>query len=398
MNSFLLDRHLAQTTPFPVGLEVSHASGSYIHTTDGKKYLDFISGLAVTNLGHGNKAVKEAVALQLEKHAHVMVYGEYEQNSTSQLAKNLTDQLPTNLDTCYFVNSGTEAIEASIKLCRRATGKSEIIAFKGSYHGATTGSLAISYNEEKKYAVRPLMPDVKFIELNNFDDLSKVSDKTAGVFLETIQGDAGIRIPETRFMKALRARCTETASLLILDEIQTGMGRTGKLFAFEHFDIEPDILCLGKALGAGLPFGAMISNRVQMEKLTFDPMLGHITTFGGNPVICAAANAGLQELLKPDIISTVQKKGDYIFNSLSKHFAVKKVRYKGLFMAIELKSPESVQKVFDYCLAHGVLTFWFLSCTNAFRLAPPLNISQEDLEFGVKVILEALEQAYTQTI
>ena len=391
MNTLLLDNHLAQTTPFPVGLEVSHATGSYIYTKDGNKYLDMISGLCVSNLGHGNQAVKDAVYCQLEKYAHVMVYGEFEQDAVSDLAATLTELLPKSLDTCYFVNSGTEANEAAIKLARRSTGRSELIAFKGAYHGGSTGSLAISYNEEKKYAVRPLMPDVKFIELNKLADLAFITKKTAGVFLETIQGDAGIRIPEEAFIKALRKRCSETGTLLILDEIQAGMGRTGKFSAFEHYGIAPDILCLGKALGAGLPIGALISGRNLMEKFTHDPMLGHITTFGGNPVICAAANAGLKELLKDGIIAAVEAKGQFIYSSLKNHTAVKEIRQKGLFIAIELESAELVQQAFDYCLAHGVITFWFLSCKNAFRIAPPLNISQEDLAHGVSILKDALD-------
>ncbi len=390
MNSLLLDKHLAQTTPFPVGLEVSHAEGSYIYTKDGRKYLDMIAGLAVSNLGHGNAAVQKAVNDQLAKYAHVMVYGEFGQDAPTELAKLLTQHLPEKLNTCYFVNSGTEANEAAIKLARRATGRAEIIAFKGAYHGASTGSLAISHNEQKKYAIRPLMPGIKFITIDSTSDLEHITEKTAAVFLETIQGDAGIRIPSDAYMKALREKCDSTGTLLVLDEIQAGMGRTGSLFAFEQFGIQPDILCLGKALGAGLPIGAMISSRELMEKFTYDPMLGHITTFGGNPVICAAAHAGLQELLKLNL-DEVHAKGKYIYDRLSDHKAVKEIRYRGLFLAIELHSEAAVQSAFDYCLAHGVITFWFLSCKNAFRLAPPLNISKEDLKFGVDVIEKALD-------
>ena len=336
MNSILLDKHLAQTTPFPVGLEVSHAQGSWIYTTDGKKYLDMISGLSVMNMGHGSVNVSTAVNEQLKKHAHVMVYGEYAQSAPEKLARTLTSLLPKSLDSCYFLNSGTEAIEAAIKLCRRSTGRSELIAFNGSYHGASTGSLAISSNEEKKYHARPLMPDIRFINLNKHSDLEHITEKTAGVFLETIQGDAGIRIPNSDFIQALRNRCTEVGALLILDEIQAGMGRTGKLFAFEHYGIKPDILCLGKALGAGLPIGAMISSREQMEKFTTNPMLGHITTFGANPVVCAAAHAGLKELVESNIISSVKEKGDYLKNALTNLSAVKEIRHIGLFMAVHL--------------------------------------------------------------
>jgi len=296
MSTLLFDKHLAQTTPFPIGLEVSHASGSYIYTKDGKAYLDMISGLSVSNLGHGNKAVQDSVAVQMQKYTHVMVYGEFEQEAQSGLAEKLTSLLPEDLDNCYFVNSGTEAIEAAIKLCRRVTGRSQLVAFEGAYHGGTMGALAISYNEKKKYAVRPLMPGVEFIRLNNQADLERITPEVAGVFLETVQGDAGIRIPDVEFMKALREKCTEVGAMLVLDEIQAGMGRTGTLWAFEQFGIVPDVLCLGKALGAGLPIGALITHRSYMEKFTFDPMLGHITTFGGHTVICAAALAGLTEM------------------------------------------------------------------------------------------------------
>ncbi|MFK7757920.1 MAG: aspartate aminotransferase family protein [Flavobacteriales bacterium] len=399
MNSLLLDKHLAQTTPFPVGLEVSHASGSYIYTKDGKAYLDMISGLAVSNLGHGNQAVKKAITEQLEKYAHVMVYGEFEQEAQSGLAEKLTSLLPETLNNCYFVNSGTEAIEAAIKLCRRVTGRSKLMAFEGAYHGGTTGALAISYNEQKKYAVRPLMPDVAFIELNNLTHLERITSEVAGVFLETIQGDAGIRIPTLEFMKALREKCTAMGAMLVLDEIQAGMGRTGTLWAFEQFGIVPDVLCLGKALGAGLPMGALVTQRSHMEKFTFDPMLGHITTFGGNPVICASALAGLNELSglldtsSPAEITGLQAKSDFLKDALGSHSKVKKIRIRGFFLAIELETAEEVEKAFNYCLAHGVITFWFLSCKNAFRLAPPLNISMEDLKKGIAVIKDALDQA-----
>jgi len=397
MNSTLLDNYLAQTTPFPVGLKVSHAKDSYIFTTDGKKYLDMISGLAVSHLGHGLDVVKEAIISQLNVHSHVMVYGEFQQSSQSALAETLnkiiseiSPEAGSKLNTTYLVNSGTEANEAAIKLVRRSTGRSKIIAFKGAYHGASTGSLAISYNEQKKYAFRPLMPDVEFIELNSTLDLELIDSSVAGVFLETIQGDAGIRIPDADYMFALRKKCNEHGVLLVLDEIQAGLGRTGKMFAFQHYNILPDVLILGKALGGGMPIGAMVSSRHLMETFTVDPMLGHITTFGGHPVVAAAANAALNELIRLDVISAVHDKGLKITHALKDLKAVKEVRQIGLFIAVELETPEQVQKAFDHCLKNGVITFWFLSCPNAFRLAPPLNITEADLIKGIEVIREAI--------
>ncbi|MEO0404734.1 MAG: aspartate aminotransferase family protein, partial [Bacteroidota bacterium] len=308
MNHQFLNAHLAQTTPFPMVIEVDSAEGSSIYDKKGKAYLDFISGLAVSNFGHGHPRIKDAIQQQLDKHLHVMVYGEFQQDIIETCAKKLVSILPGSLDTVYFVNSGTEAIETALKLAKRTQGKQEIIAFNGAYHGATHGSLSVSGNEMKKRAFRPLLPGVQFIQLNHFEDLTKVTKRTAAVLLETIQGDAGIRIPNESFMKELRGRCDETNTLLILDEIQSGMGRTGKPFAFEHYDVVPDILVLGKALGGGLPIGALVANKKLMSQLTHDPMLGHITTFGGNPLICAAANAALTILEEEIDFQEVEKK------------------------------------------------------------------------------------------
>ena len=373
-------------------INVDYAIGSTIYSNDGKAYLDFISGLAVSNFGHGHQRIKEAILKQLDKHLHVMVYGEFQQDIIETCAKNLVSLLPKTLDTVYFVNSGTEAIEAALKLAKRVQGKQEIIAFKGAYHGATHGSLSVSGNELKKRAFRPLLPGVQFISLNQFDDLNKITENTAAVLLETIQGDAGIRIPSLDYLKALRKRCDDTNTLLVLDEIQAGMGRTGKPFAFEHYDVIPDILVLGKALGGGLPIGAMVARKDLMSQLTHNPMLGHITTFGGNPLICASANAAL-EILKEEIdFLEVEKKGAYVEEQLAALNAVVEVRRKGMFFAIQLENEEATQKAVNACLEQGVITFWFLSCPSAFRIAPPLNISWDDLKKGCSVMKGVLKE------
>lgn len=327
---------------------------------------------------------------QVDKHLHVMVYGEFVQSSQTAFAEKLVSLLPDGLDQVYTVNSGTEATEGALKLAKRFTGRSEIISFKGSYHGSTHGSLSVSGNEIKKNAFRPLLPGVKFLDFNSVDQLNRISNKTACVIMETIQGDAGIRIPSKRFVQELRKRCTETGTLLILDEIQCGLGRTGDLFAFQRYGIQPDILTLGKALGAGMPIGAFVSSEEIMNSLTFDPMLGHITTFGGHPVVCAAALAGL-EILESEIdLKTVETTGD-LLETLLQHEKVVEIRRVGMLFAIELESADAVQTVVNHCREHGVLSFWFLSCPESFRIAPPLNISESDVRKGAEVIQSALD-------
>lgn len=391
MKRSIFKDHLAQTTPFPFGIKVSHAEGSYIYDTDGKAYLDLISGIAVSHLGHGRAEIKDAIKAQVDKHLHVMVYGEFEQEAQNELAKELKKTLPESLQSFYFVNSGTEANEAALKLAKRATGRSQLIAFKGAYHGSTHGSLSISSNENKKNPFRPLLPDVQFIELNNFDELKQITEQTAGVILESIQGDAGVRIPSNAYMKALRKRCSEVGALLILDEIQSGMGRSGKMWAYEHYGIQPDILTAGKALGAGMPIGCLAASGILMHKLSVNPMLGHITTFGGHPVVCAAAAAGLNILRKEKLIDQVDEKAQRI-KKLLKHPKIVDLRNRGLMFAVELENEEQVQKVVLKGLQKGVLLFWFLSTPNAFRLAPPLTISKEEIERGMGVLLALLNE------
>ncbi len=383
---------IAQTSPFPFGITIERAEGVYLYGHDGRRYMDMISGISVSNIGHRHPAVVKAIKDQVDKHLHVMVYGEYIQSSPNQLAAKLTSLLPSHLNCCYFVNSGTEANEGALKLAKRYTGRSEIVSFKKSYHGSTHGSLSVSGNEKKKNAFRPLLPDISFIDFNNADQLTHISEKTACVIVETIQGDAGVRIPRKDYMKALRHRCDETGALLILDEIQCGMGRTGKLFAFEHYDIAPDILTIAKAFGGGLPLGAFIASEEKMKTFTFDPMLGHITTFGGNPVCCASALATLEVIEEENLLKQVEEKGKLI-ESLLQHPKIKEIRRIGLLFAIDFDSEEIVNRIVEYAKQHGVICYWFLSHPNSFRIAPPLTISKEEIVEACRVMLGAIEAA-----
>lgn len=381
--------HIAQTTPFPFAIPIERAEGVYLYSPGGRKYIDMISGISVSNVGHRHPKVVKAIKDQVDKHLHVMVFGEYIQASSNQLTRKLISLLPPVLDCIYYVNSGTEANEGALKLAKRATGRTELVSFRGSYHGSTHGSMSVSGNEVKKQAFRPLLPDVRFLRFGHLDDLEKITTKTAGVIVETIQGDAGVRVPTTAYMKALRARCNEVGALLILDEIQCGMGRTGTLFAFEQFGIVPDVLTIGKAFGGGLPIGAFIANQKHMKLFTHDPMLGHITTFGGNPVCCASALATLQAIEEDQLLTTVESKGKKI-ESLLKHPLIREVRRAGLMFAIDFDSAERVQRIVQYALDKGVVCFWFLSCPHSFRIAPPLTISEEEIESACAIILEAI--------
>jgi len=395
--SLLFESHLAQTTPFPIGLKIKSASGIYINTSDDRQFIDMISGVGVNALGHGNKEVLTAIKKQVEKHLHVMVYGEFVQEAQIDAARELTAVLPKELDTVYFVNSGTEANEAALKLAKRVTVRHKIISFEGAYHGSTHGSLSVSGNETKKASFRPLLPEIEFIRLNNNEDLNRIDSTVACVILETIQGDAGVRIPTPQFMHALRAKCESEGALLILDEIQCGIGRTGKMFAFEHYGIKPDILALGKALGAGMPIGALVANHKLMRQFTFDPMLGHITTFGGHPVACAAAAAGLRYMSNKDLVSKVQRKGNYIFKRINVLPGVVEVRQMGLFIAVDLGSEARVSKVVGICMEMGLLLFRFLSCPSSFRIAPPLVINDVELRQACDIIELAIREASLMT-
>lgn len=382
-------KHVAQTSPFPLKIEVEKAEGTYIFDKEGKKYFDLISGIAVTNIGHRHPKVVAAIKDQVDKYLHVMAYGEFVQDSQNGLAKELAKLLPSTLDCCYFVNSGTEAIEGALKLAKRVTERTEIISCHKSYHGSTHGSLSVSGNETKKYRYRPLLPDVKFMHFNKLEDLELITEKTAAVLVEPIQGDAGVRIGSQEFLEALRLKCTETGAQLIFDEIQTGIGRTGKMFAFEHYGVVPDILALAKGLGGGMPIGAFISSYENMSLFTHDPILGHITTFGGHPVVCASAWANLKAIQEENMLEHVEQKGQLLEETIA-HPAVKEIRRKGLMLAVEFENADLVQKIVHACLDKGIITFWFLSCPESFRLAPPINISDKDILEAGKRIKEAI--------
>lgn len=384
-------KHLGQTSPFPFLVEVESATGIYIYDKSGKAYMDMISGVSVNNIGHRHPKVLAALQHQLDKHLHVMVYGEFVQDAQNALANELLKVLPKNLSCVYPVNSGTEANEAAIKLARRATGRTEIVSFRGSYHGSTLGALSISGNEVKKAAFRPLLPDVRFIRFNELEDLHLITEQTAGVIVETIQGDAGVRIPDENYMTALRKSCDAVGALLIFDEIQAGMGRTGKMFAFEHFGIVPDMLTLGKALGGGMNIGALIASADLLNSFTHNPMLGHITTFGGHPMPCAAAAATLQVLREIDF-NEVERLGALLEKMLIAHPSVQEIRRKGMFFAIDMESEEIVAKIVHRCMELGVFTFWFLSHPYSFRLAPPLIITESEIKKAARLILQAMDE------
>ena len=381
---------LANTSKYPFGIEIDKAQGTFIYGKNGKKYFDLIGGIAVSNFGHQHPHIINKIKKQTDKHLHVMVFGEYSQDIQNKLAIEFTKLLPKNLNCLYVVNSGTEANEAALKLAKRATKRSRIVAFKGAYHGSTHGSLSVSGNEEKKSAFRPLLPDVFHLPFNDLDALDFIDDRVAGVIIETIQGDAGVRIPSKEFLEKLRKICNQNCNLLIMDEIQSGMGRTGKLFAFEHFEVIPDILTVGKAFGGGMPIGGLVTSQKLMSLFNNSPTLGHITTFGGHPLSCAGALACIEVLTKENLLADVEEKGK-LFEKLLNHSSIIEIRRIGLFFAIEMKSKEMVQKVVEGCKEHGVLSFWFLSCPESFRIAPPLNISYSEIRESCKIINRVMD-------
>ena len=384
-------KYQAQTTNNPISLEILRASGSYIYDTNNNKYLDFVAGVSASNLGHNNKKIKKAVLKQIDLYWHVMVYGEFIQKPTVKLCKLLSQNLPKLLSNTYLTNSGTEAIEAAMKLAKRVTGKSELIAAKNGYHGNTQGAMSIMGFEERKRAYRPLIPDIKFIEFNNIEDISTITNKTAGVIVETIQGGAGFILPKKNYLKKLKQKCDEVGALLILDEIQPGIGRTGKLFAFEHFDIIPDILVYGKGLGGGFPIGALTTRKKYMALFKQNPILGHITTFGGHPVIAAAAHSNLKETLSSNIMSKIEEKENLIRRIL-KHKLIIEIRGKGLMLALILKKPDLTKKLVEGCLDNGLILFYLLFEPKAVRITPPLTISENEIKQGCKIILSELDK------
>ncbi|HSV75478.1 MAG TPA: aspartate aminotransferase family protein [Bacteroidales bacterium] len=389
-NRELFFRHLGQTSQAPLALEITQASGTYLIASDGKKYLDLISGISVSNLGHGQPEVVQAVKDQAEKYMHLMVYGELVQSPQVKLAEKLISHLPAPLNNVYLVNSGSEATEGAMKLAKRYTGRSNIVCFRNAYHGSTQGSLSVMGNERLKGAFRPLLPDITIIEFNDLSQLSKITSKTACVIAETIQGEAGVRVPDSGFMQSLRKRCDETGALLVLDEIQCGFGRTGKLWAFEHFGMVPDVLLLAKSLGGGLPLGAFIAPAGIMQCLSNQPALGHITTFGGNPVCAAAALAHLEVVVRERLWESAVAKGN-LFRQHLVHPAIKAIRGLGLMLALEFDSAEQTRDIVARCIEAGVMTDWFLFAENCIRIAPPLTITREQISEACNTIMRAAD-------
>ncbi len=382
-------RHVAQTSPFPLALEIERAEGVYLYDRAGKAYLDLIAGIGPSVLGHRFPAVQAAVEAQLNRYWHTLVYGEYVLAPQVELAALLTENLP-GLDSVYFVNSGAEATEGAMKLAKRTTGRYEFVACRKAYHGSTQGAASLMSPTDFTQAFRPLLPGIRHIHFNNFEDLSRISERTAAVIVETVQGEAGVILPDPAWLKALRARCTETGALLILDEIQAGYGRTGSLFAFTQFDIMPDILLLAKGFGGGMPLAAFVAPRALMQAFTHNPILGHITTYGGHPVSAAAGLATLKALLEGNWLAQIPEKAAFFRNAIQAHPAVVELRGIGLWFAIDVGSNEKVQRVIQYCLKAGLISDWFLFNDRSLRVAPPLTITMAELEKACDILTEAL--------
>jgi acetylornithine/succinyldiaminopimelate/putrescine aminotransferase len=382
-------RHVAQTSAAPLALEIVKAEGCKLFDVNGKEYIDLIAGISVCNVGHRHPKVIEATKQQLDAYLHIMVYGEMVESPQVQYAKLLTDHLPASLNSVYFTNSGTEATEGAMKLAKKVTGRTQIIAFKNSYHGSTQGALSVMGDEYWRNAFRPLLPDVLHLNYNSLDDLSFITKNTACVIAETIQAEAGIITPQNNWLKYLSDRCKETGTLLILDEIQAGFGRTGTMWGFEQFDVIPDIVLLGKALGGGMPLGAFVADKKLMDAFTDNPVLGHITTFGGHPVSCAAGMAAMKVLLEEKLMDDVKAK-ENLFRSLLVHNKIKAIRSYGLWIAIEFDSFETNKRIIDACIADGVFTDWFLFAANCMRIAPPLTIAKEEIEKSCSLIQEKI--------
>ncbi|MFO0414590.1 MAG: aspartate aminotransferase family protein [Bacteroidota bacterium] len=387
----LFFQHLAQTSPAPLALEIVKAEGCSLWDASGKKYLDLIAGISVSQTGHRHPKVIQAIQQQLDRYLHLMVYGELIQSPQVQYAELLTKHLPASLNSVYFTNSGTEATEGAMKLAKRVTGRTNILAFNKSYHGSTQGALSIMGDETFKNAFRPLLPGIIHAEYNKTESIDLIDEHTACVVAETIQAESGVNAPLRSWMKALREKCTQTGALLILDEIQCGFGRNGTMWAFEQIDVVPDVLLLGKALGGGMPLGAFIAGQELMQQLTHQPVLGHITTFGGHPVCCAAGIAAMEVLLEEELIQKVQEK-EILFRSMLQHPSILSIRSRGLMMALEFETFEKCKMVIDQCIAKGVLTDWFLFASNYMRIAPPLTISEEEIKEACGVVVEVLSE------
>lgn len=392
-NRQLFLQHVAQTSDAPLALEIEKAEGVYLYDISGKKYIDLISGIGVSALGHCHPKIVEAIQTQAAKYAHTMVYGEFIQAPQVQLAKYVCELLPPNLNAVYFTNSGTEATEGAMKLAKRFTGKTEIISCYNSYHGSTQGALSLNGDEYFKSAYRPLLPDTRQIRYNNFDDIHLITKKTAAIFLEPVQAEAGVIVPDLTYLQAVRNRCNETGTLLVFDEIQTGCGRTGNLFRFQTENVIPDILLVGKAFGGGLPLAAFISSAEIMHVLQHNPVLGHITTFGGNAICCAAGLASLKEINEQKLYENVEQKAN-LFLQLLQHHSIQKINNCGLLMAVYLDNFDNLRKVINACLENGLVTDWFLFADNCMRIAPPLIISEDEIEQACTIILNALDKVY----
>ena len=388
-------KYQAQTSPHPLAIEISHAKGSYIYDTDGKAHLDFVAGVSANSLGHNNSKVTTAIKNQLDAYSHVMVYGEFIQKPQVALCKILAENSPENLNSVYITNSGTEATEGALKLAKRVTSRSEIIAAKNSYHGNTMGAMSVSGVERQNQAFRPLVPGSKFIEFNNEADLEKITHKTAAVILETIQGGAGFIEPQNDFLTKVKNKCDEVCALLILDEIQTGIGRTGTFWGFENYNVIPDIIITGKGLGGGMPIGAFISSFGMMGLLKDNPKLGHISTFAGHPVIAAAGNATVTEILDQNLLAESVRK-EQIIRKFLVHDAIKEIRGKGLMLALIVETPDIAAQIIHQCLKNGLILFFLLFEGRAMRVSPPLNINDQDLEKGCNIILKSINEVIKQ--
>lgn len=384
-------KYQAQTSPHPLAMGISHAKGCYIYDTYGNAYLDMVAGVSANTLGHQPQRVNDAIKKQLDTYSHVMVYGEYAQHPATELCKLLAENLPYPLTKTYLVNSGTEAIEGALKLARRVTGRGQLISCHNAYHGNTMGSMSVMGFEERKQIFRPLIPDVDFITFNNEADLEKITTRTAGVLLETIQGGAGFIEPKNDFLKKVRQRCNEVGAIMILDEIQPGFGRTGKLFGFQNYDVIPDVVVMGKGMGGGMPVGAFTASAEMMDLLSHDPKLGHITTFGGHPVIAAASLATLQEITETNLMAETLEK-EQLFKKLLVHPLIKEIRGRGLMLAAMTDSPEITNEVILRCHKRGVILFWLLFEGCAVRITPPLTISNEEITKGCGIIIEVLNE------
>jgi len=382
-------KHNAQTSTTPLLLEFVKAKGVYMYDVDGKPYLDLIAGIGVSNVGHCHEAVVNAVKQQVETYMHLMVYGEFVQSPQVDFAQALAAVLPTSLNCTYFLNSGTEAVEGAMKLAKRYTGRKGFIACKNAYHGSTQGAESLMESDFYSSGYGPFLPNISFINHNNIADLDKITKEIAAVFIEPIQGEAGIRVADQNYMEALMLRCKETGTLLIFDEIQSGFGRTGKMFAFEHYNVVPDVLLLAKGIGGGMPIGAFISSAEIMSVLSHSPILGHMTTFGGHPVCCAAGLATLKVLTDGDIVKDVESKGQ-LFKDLLKHPAIKGIRGKGLMLAVEFKDFNTNKAIIDACIENGIISDWFLHCSNSMRIAPPLIITHQEIEEACRIILKQI--------